>query len=511
MRHEFINESVDIYQLPQVDKKYDGATEITIGDLHANSMNLMFMLVKHGIATNINENEYNELVKIYKTKVNDLTRKDIDRFNTILSKIKFNKNCLVRLIGDELADRGQNDYFILKILEKLDEHKVPVEILISNHSIEFIEATEKQNNFDESMLHQGNHATSMMNLQTLVDKKIVTKEEILDIANESYKPSLRAISYSLSEDQKEITIYSHAGIGLNTIKSIAQKLNLEYKDATASDLVQTIDAINVQFQIHVQNNTINTLYSRENISKAYYNLNYVLSDAPFEFIMWNRRYDEIDRPIEQYGYKLMFVHGHDSNDPLMNKNSYTLDSTLGKTIGWNSGDYKVLYTQKEKMAHVNKPEEIEYDDSMIDHKIHPTSGSSSKSQQYFLSQLKEIRTKRYDLILKDHHSAASCAEQLYTTIKSGHKYLTDGTINIQSFKQLCTQAINTHRPELEKHRGWKQLLGNLALAVAGMGVLYCVAGLINKAATGRFLFFKADSTKKIEQLERSIESMTQPN
>ncbi|MDP3268619.1 MAG: type IV secretion protein Dot [Legionella sp.] len=510
MRHEFINESVDIYKFPQVDKKHVGATEVTIGDLHANSMNLMFMLVKHGIATNINENEYNELAKIYKTKVNDLTRKDKDRFDTILSKIKFNNNCLIRLIGDELADRGQNDYFILKLLEKLDEHKVPVEILISNHSIEFIETTEKQNDFDESMLHQGGHATSMMNLQTLVDKKIVTKEEILDIANESYKPSLRAISYSLSEDQKEITIYSHAGIGLNTIKSLAQKLNLEYKDATASDLAQTIDAINVPFQIHVQNNTINTLYSRDKMREAYVNSKCDLSDAPFEFIMWNRRYDEIDRPVEQYGYKLMFVHGHDSDDPLKNKNSYTLDSNLGKSVGLNSGDYKVLYTQKKKMAHVNKPEEIEYSDSRIDHKIHPTSGSSSKSQQYFLSQLKEIWTKREDLILKDHSRAASSAKQLYTTINKLYENLSSGAINIQIFKEQSTQSINKHRPELEKHRGWKQLLGNLALAVAGMGVLYCVAGLINKAATGRFLFFKTDSAKKIEQLERSIKSMTQP-
>lgn len=149
MPHEFINEQVDIFQLPVLDVPHKGNTgiQITIGDLHGNAMKLMFMLVKHGIATNINEAEYNRLVEIYKTPTQDLTKKHLDEFNQILSKIEFSKDSLVRLIGDELADRGNNDYFTLKILEKLNEHKVPVEIIVSNHSIEFIEACEKQDKF----------------------------------------------------------------------------------------------------------------------------------------------------------------------------------------------------------------------------------------------------------------------------------------------------------------------------------------------------------------------------
>jgi hypothetical protein len=512
MPHEFIDEQVDIFQLPVLDVPHKGNTgiQITIGDLHGNAMKLMFMLVKHGIATNIDEADYNRLVAIYKTPKKDLTKKHLDEFNQILSKIKFSKDSLVRLIGDELADRGNNDYFTLKILEKLNEHKVPVEIIVSNHSIEFIEACEKQDDFHAPMLSQG-HAQSMEKLQILVEKGIVARDEILAIANKSYKPTLRAISYSLSEDKKEITIYSHAGIGLNTIKSLAQKLKVEYKDATASELAQTIDSINVQFQKHVQNNTVNTLYAREKMYEGYYSINSDLSDAPLEFIMWNRLYHHIDRLAVHSGYNVNFVHGHDSSDPTKD-NIYNLDNALGKMEDMNQGAYTVLYSREGEMAPVVRPLEIEEIDvqQQVKKEIKSTVITLSELHQYFLSQLKDIKAKEKELRSNGHTVAADYAKDLYKTIKNKHKKLTEEKINIQTFKNSCTDAIKIARPELEKHRGWKQVLGNLALAVVGIGVLYVIAGLINKAVTGNFLFFKTDSANKIDQLEQSVKSINSP-
>ncbi|MCL9683732.1 Dot/Icm T4SS effector Wip [Legionella maioricensis] len=344
MAIEFIKEQVDIYQLPSVDltHKGTGGAQITIGDLHANTMKLMFMLVKHGIATNINKEDYNRLVKIYKTETENLTKELLGEFTGILGKLKFNSDSTIRLIGDELADRGNNDYFTLKILEKLKEHKVPVEIIVSNHSIEFIEAYERQEDFLPRILLE-EHSESIRKLQRLVESGIVTRDEILDIAEKAYKPTLRAISYSLSEDNKEITIYSHAGIGLDSIKDLAQKLEVEYKDTTAVCLAQTINKINEQFQKHVQNDTVHTLYTSENMWAGYLGEN--LSDAPFEFIMWNRRYYSLDRPKDHYDYKINFVHGHDSED-LTKDNIYNLDNSLGKGDYGNQGSYTVLYSRK---------------------------------------------------------------------------------------------------------------------------------------------------------------------
>lgn len=93
------------------------------------------------------------------------------------------------------------------------------------------------------------------------------------------------------------------------------------------------------------------------------------------------------------------------------------------------------------------------------------------------------------------------------TVNEKYLELLNKKIDIPTFKNKCTEAIEVARPKLEKHRGWKQVLGNLALAVVGVGVLYVIAVLINKAVTGNFLFFKTDSANKIDQLEQSISSV----
>lgn len=508
---EFINEQVDIYQLPPIDLTHKGTegTEITIGDLHGNAIKLMFMLVKHGIATNISKAYYNRLVEIYKTPTTNLTKELLGEFNEILAKIEFNSDSTIRLIGDELADRGNNDYFTLKILEKLNEHTVPVEIILSNHSIEFIEACEKQDDFHAPMISIGGHAPSMEKLQTLVETGIVKREEILEIAKKAYKPTLRAISYSLSEDNKEITIYSHAAIGLDTIKSLAQKLNVEFKDTTAEDLAQTINNINKQFQTHVKNNTVNTLYTH---AKMYigYSGSVDLRDAPFEFIMWNRIYHHIARPAVHSGYNVNFVHGHDPNGPTK-ENIYNLDNSLGKMETENTGEYTVLCFKKGEVALVKKPietEEVIVEQLEPEKEVKPTVIALPDIQRYFLSQLDEIKTKEQDLRNRGHIKAANIASNLHKKLADKHNEFIEGKINTQTFKNSCTDAINTARPELEKHRGWKQVLGNLALAVVGLGALYVVAGLINKAATGNFLFFKTDSANKLDKLEQAIEPIT---
>lgn len=513
MPHELIAEEVDIFDLPalDVDHKGNAGTQVTIGDLHGNAMKLMFMLVKHGIATNIDEAGYNRLVTIYKTPTQDLTKEHLDEFNQILSKIEFSKDALIRLIGDELADRGNNDYFTLKILEKLNEHKVPVEIIVSNHGIEFIEACEKQDNFHAPMLSQGGHAPSMEKLQELVEKGIVAREEILAIADKSYKPTLRAISYSLSEDEKEITIYSHAGIGLNTIDSLAQKLDVTYKDATAVELAQTINNINLKFQEHVQNNTVNTLYTRNAMVKGYGGMRLESKAAPLEFIMWNRFYDRIHRPAVHFDYHVNFVHGHDARDPTK-KNIYNLDNDLGKIEQMNSGIYTILYSREGKMAPVIRPVEIEEigAQQQVNNEIKPTVITPPELHQYLLSQLQEIEAKRKELWDNNHVTASFCAEKLHKTIQNTYNELIEKKINIQDFKGRCTDAIKIARPELEKHRGWKQILGNVALFIILAGVIYGIAGLINKAATGNFLFFKTDSANKIDELEQSIKSINDP-
>jgi hypothetical protein len=51
-------------------------------------------------------------------------------------------------------------------------------------------------------------------------------------------------------------------------------------------------------------------------------------------------------------------------------------------------------------------------------------------------------------------------------------------------------------------------LGNLVLGVIGVGVIYAIAGLINLAVSGNFLFFKkTDSGKKLDEIKKNLESL----
>lgn len=98
---------------------------------------------------------------------------------------------------------------------------------------------------------------------------------------------------------------------------------------------------------------------------------------------------------------------------------------------------------------------------------------------------------------------------LRNNLDSNYLQANEGEITIVDFTDNCITAINNARPVLEKHRGMKQILGNLALAIAGLGVFYVAAGLINLVATGgkNFLFFKTNTSKILDQLENQISPM----
>lgn len=87
--------------------------------------------------------------------------------------------------------------------------------------------------------------------------------------------------------------------------------------------------------------------------------------------------------------------------------------------------------------------------------------------------------------------------------------------NKQAFKIICdAQFKSDDRRELEKHRGTKKILINLALAIVGLGIGFIPLGLINLAAThGKHFFFhpKTDSAAKLDALEQSAEECCKPD
>lgn len=518
----YSEENTDICEFPTSILTEPDKNQLTIGDLHANAIKLIYILIKHDIAKNLNKKDFDKLVSIYKKDVNDLKKADIDEFDKIIEQTSFNTDLAVRLIGDELADRGSNDYFVLKILDKIHKSKVPVEILISNHSLEFIEPLEKNTDFQSKRLEMY-HTESMYNLKILIDKKIISREEINKITDNAYKPKLKAISYSLNPETNEITVFSHAPIQLYDIEDLAKAAKVEFENKTIFELAKTIDNINEKFQNNVKNNTLHNLYVSDEILGYYsgYNAQYGRSsNNPLVRIMWNRNHN-LDRPYETNGYKINYVHGHDI-DSISNNNIYNLDNLLGKSKRYTKGLYTVLYTKHtdynitlsnsvatDSKCVNNCSAEPQLPDSSNNSTQHfdTTSKFSQNSDKLIDTNLSNLLIKAKDLESKNHKEAAGVVYNLYSQLSSLHKKFSAGEIDVNIFKEQCLEDIKQARPVLEIHRGWKQVLGNLALAILGLGVFYIAATLAHKSYTGKFLFFKTDSALKLDRFESLIKSI----
>lgn len=334
--------NIDIYPQPDKSHPADSKNQLTIGDLHGNALKLIYFLVRQNVIT-LDEKLYPELVRIYKLPANDLTKEDLASFNSIIASITALPVGSVRLIGDELCDRGSNDYFTLKVLERLNDLNVPIEILVSNHSNDFMDQFETQDEFINFRLdYLISH--SMTSLQTLISKGLVERKTIDGIVNQHIVPAVKALSYTLDKENNKITLYSHAAVDLSVIASLAKKLEVTYCDDSVLHLAQTIDFINAKITLHLRNHTLNSLYNREALMEC--DEETLKNHFPFVFIMWNRNPSILQRPLSHAkGYAMDFVHGHDSQDPTQ-LNLFNLDNSLGKCAALHRDDYSILYSQE---------------------------------------------------------------------------------------------------------------------------------------------------------------------
>jgi hypothetical protein len=78
-----------------------------------------------------------------------------------------------------------------------------------------------------------------------------------------------------------------------------------------------------------------------------------------------------------------------------------------------------------------------------------------------------------------------------------------------NFQYTCKEAIDKARPTLEQYRGWKQYFYNFGLCIAGFGIGYVAAVIINRALFSKnFLFFQTDSADKVDAIEKNLSDIT---
>ncbi|MCP0913707.1 MULTISPECIES: leucine-rich repeat domain-containing protein [Legionella] len=129
----------------------------------------------------------------------------------------------------------------------------------------------------------------------------------------------------------------------------------------------------------------------------------------------------------------------------------------------------------------------------------------------------ELSKKHSDFVTRDKKAASRETRELLNTLQLAYiNYMKDsrklleesnklgeGTAKLKkkselserakAFRQTCQDAIDKATPELEKHRGLKEILTNLAIALVTLGVAF----LVNYAITGRFFFHPATASQKI--------------
>ena len=271
-------ETIDLYKYPAPSDM--NSNTITIGDMHANSLKFIYLLIKNGVLK-MKPDDYNDLVALYRSfdeaidkiklnagKIVGIDKQDdiqeiIERINEhIKSKIEINNAQIqVRLMGDVLADRRYSDEITLKLLDKLNKGGVKVENILSNHDLEFI--TSYVNNMEVTgeafSLIADNQKISLVVLQQSIHNNKISRNVVDQLVKNSYIPTLKVISYTVSEGK--ITLYTHAPIAhdpIEVVKALANEFNININDnklETTRDLTDLIDSINVTFQRQLQNKT----------------------------------------------------------------------------------------------------------------------------------------------------------------------------------------------------------------------------------------------------------------
>lgn len=577
MAKTFVEEEVNIDLHPRsyagaIEDNMDGVEEITSGDLHANAVRLLYFLVRHGVCQ-IETADYDMLTMIY--QLPDTDAASLQSFKDIISRLQVvNRETLVRLIGDEVADRGQNDYFILKILEKLCQEGARVEILLSNHGVEFVEACERfkerQNQLQPTTLIW-KHNQSFRNLATLVRNQLVLADEVLSLYEKIYKPMLKLLSYNIDEDPHGITIYTHAGVGLETIRRLAQKFMVTFADDSPEALATTIEAINQKFQEAVNNNTVHLLYNHFELAKGYYGEMQAQEDNAIEYLIWNRNYSALERPALYKGYALSFVHGHDDGEPTA-ENIFNLESMVGKIASYHQGQYRSLTTIRplglDNIDFMGEAAEIfrsrsaavmgsegtttptafgpEHDDSILSRSfgqevlsdelkevlitfqpINPQGPTTTPNvtppasevhprlpiETQFNQKLHELFSKARELKSRKEQNASRAAFMLHRDLQNASKkyFATPSPQAYETFKALCEPLLREAHKTLDQHRGFENLLLNIAVLVLGLGVGYVAALVINHHLRGNcFSFFKTDSHILVDSIEDSIPQLTPP-
>lgn len=350
--------TIDLREYPQEIQTNESPREVTIGDLQGCSLLLMNTLIREGILEigsedyetfvnffTIEDKVYND--KIYSSIEYENQQEHVEVFKNIIKNAKLKENAKnnlkLRLIGDELADRIGNDFFTLKLLEKIVKGGLETESLISNHGMEFLCSTVHEGDKKFLPERDSDSFETLKNLHALTEKDPSLRDEITEIVDTVYRPRLKILSYTLSADGNSITIYTHAPSPFKAIASLAKYFKVKYNDNTAKSLADTIDRINNAGEKALADENFLKKFAADSDKDDFEDKN------PLGLVTYKRVYvnhasekkeseqtiksEAIEGdywPATHNGYSLEYAHGHDGfgATPRYVENQFAKESTV---------------------------------------------------------------------------------------------------------------------------------------------------------------------------------------
>lgn len=379
MPFEHHNEKLNSY--PNIVPLSEQREQLTLGDLHANALLLFRTLIKYGIFE-VSPEDFSNYARIYMQYAKDrnshsssffslsdkaFMKENLETLIQITQRARSSSSGqgrLVRLLGDELADRGVCDYLILIIIERMANENIPYEIIISNHALEFLRAFQEYFKVDnpggllEATKNNKYLASSypaqyrsLDTLLQLIDKGYLEKSSFTSLVTRYYLPRLKLASYALKPAESTIRIFTHAPIDLSLLRTLANKFDTPYEDRTIQDLAKLIDSINDIFKAQIEDGvkitslfppqTVELVNNTRNITSVRYlkeNIN-----CAFAWLTWNRRISGILSALTGGDYKILFVHGHHHSASQKTQTEVQVDN-----VSWSSLDS--MYGKEETEA-----------------------------------------------------------------------------------------------------------------------------------------------------------------
>ncbi|MFL9989656.1 hypothetical protein, partial [Paraburkholderia sediminicola] len=129
--------------LPRPHDELRHMRKIAFGDMHGNTLMALEFLIQADVLQ-LPEPRGQllwDVIKIVITTGKVKTERVAAEFPKLLSQLVVNpsrKDAGIILIGDLLADRGQNDFLMLTLFSFLNENRIDFKIILSNHDLDFI-------------------------------------------------------------------------------------------------------------------------------------------------------------------------------------------------------------------------------------------------------------------------------------------------------------------------------------------------------------------------------------